>query len=84
MHYMCPYAASYHGRYSNLIFTVSYHSMVRLYSMAWDSIKLDILVYIATYRYSPLGFVVKVKGGHLTWTAWVRFQPFPDADYLLC
>ncbi len=34
----------------------------------------------------PLGLVGKAKAGssRLTWTAWVQFQPFPEADYLLC
>ncbi len=32
------------------------------------------------------GLVGQAKAGssRLTWTAWVPFPPFPDADYLLC
>jgi hypothetical protein len=43
-------------------------------------------IYICLSVYSPLGLVGNAKhcSSHLTWTAWVQFPPFPDADYLLC
>ena len=38
------------------------------------------------YFYRPLGPVGNAKAGSslMTWTAWVQFPPYPDADYLLC
>jgi hypothetical protein len=36
--------------------------------------------------YTQKDTVGKAKAGSnlMIWTAWVRFPPFPDADYLLC